>query len=129
MKGETTLYPIKRKFSWEGFCKIDILDALVEGGLSRTKAKSLFNSGAVKVWDTKVTDDGNHFKWYKRRANQTELLEIDLKDDMYNTIFYGRATSMVVHTIPFSLAEKVFYRLREIKEILQDKFNKERGII
>jgi|TARA_Y100000310_G_C20674021_1_gene811847 hypothetical protein len=106
---------ISRHFSWEGFCHINILEALNETGFSKTEAKRLFKDGAIKVWDTKVTNDGCHFVWFKRIAELVELVEP--KD----VILVGRNKSLTIQAIPFKCYEKALFKLRLLKEQLQDR--------
>ena len=106
---------IKRKFSWEGFTELNVVDALVEIGYSGAEAKRLFNAGGIKIWDTKVKD--GMMVWYKRRANLIEVIEPD------DTLVIGKPKVLIIKQIPFSIFEKIYYNLRLWFEIGMDKWS------
>ncbi len=113
---------ISRRFSWEGFTKLDVVGAVNEIGYSKTEIKRLFKNNAIKIWDTKITEDGNHFVWYKRVANQVELVEPN------DVIVIGKYKRLVIKAIPFSVLEKLYYKLRLIKEQIQDRLGDKLGV-
>ena len=106
---------VRRRFSWEGFCQLDVAEAINEIGYSKTEIKRLFKSNAIKIWDTKITEDGNHFIRYKRVANSIELVEPD------DVIIIGKYRGLTIKAVPFSFFEKAYYKLRLIKEQIQER--------
>ena len=105
---------IEIKFSWEGFAKVNILDVLKKAGYSGTEAKRLFKDGAVKIMDTKVTEDGNHFIWYQRRVSLMEVVEH--KD----ILIVGKYKSLILKAKPFTWYEHIYYHLRDIVDQIKD---------
>ncbi len=106
---------VHRHFTWEGFHKLDVISAINEMGYSKTEIKRLFKNNAIKIWDTRVTDDGCHFVWYKRIANIFELVK---PGDVF---IIGKYKELTIKTIPFNWFERVYYNLRHIKDIIQDE--------
>ena len=66
---------ISRLFSAEGFHKLDVFSALLEAGYSNAESHRLFKTGAIKIIDTKVTEDKTHFVGYTRPVSDFELIE------------------------------------------------------
>lgn len=100
-EGELT---VTKKFSWEGFCKLDIAEVLDEVGFSKAESRRLWKDGAIKIYDTRVTPDG--FVWYKRKSEPVELAE------PYDLIFAGRRVITILPEI-FNIWERIYYRLRD----------------
>ncbi len=112
------MFEIKRKFSWEGFCKLDVIEAINETGYSKTEIRRLFKNSAIKIWDTKLTEDRNHFVWYKRVANTVELVEPD------DVLVIGKYRRLVIRALAFSVYEKIYYKLRLFSEQIQDRMRR-----
>ncbi len=106
---------IFRKFTWEGFHELDVVKAINEIGYSKTEIRRLFKNNAIKIWDTKITEDRNHFVSYKRVAKPLELVE---SGDVF---IVGKFRSLTICAIPFRFYEKIYYNLRLFKEQLQDR--------
>ena len=81
---------IERSFLPTGFCWVNIRQAAKEVGMLGMHFKRLFRDGAVKVWDTRITEDGEHFEWYKRKTAQDELLESG------DSIIFGKYRYIIV---------------------------------
>ena len=99
-------FNIARPFSWEGFTHLNVLEALSEIGFSKTEGKRLLSSGSIKIRDTRITEDGKHFEWYRRTAGAMELVEP-------NDIFYIGKRVLTILQIPFSIWEKLYYSIRD----------------
>ena len=74
MRPENNLL-IYRPFSAEGFHKLNVFPALLETGYSNAEIRRLFKAGAIKINDTKLTEDKAHFVWYERPVREVELIE------------------------------------------------------
>lgn len=103
---------LTRKFSWEGFCKLDIHEALQEPGFSNSEIGRLFKAGSIKIRDTRITE--THYEWYRRIANPDELIEPD------DVLYIGKKV-LIIHQQPFSLMETLYYRIRDRVDILRDR--------
>ena len=106
------------KMSWEGFAKVNILDVLKYVGYSGTAGRRLFNDGAVKIMDTKVTEDGEHFIWYQRKVEGTELVEPN------DALLIGKHHWVILKGKPFTWYEKVYYHLRDILDRIRDWYER-----
>lgn len=109
-KDNKVFHYVKRKFSWEGFYKLGVIEAFAEIGYSKSEARRLLNAGGIKIWDSEVHDGG--IRWYKRTANPVELVE---PEDVF---IFGKPKALIVKQVPFSLWERIYYRLRTLKEQL-----------
>uniref|UniRef100_A0A6M3L783 Uncharacterized protein n=1 Tax=viral metagenome TaxID=1070528 RepID=A0A6M3L783_9ZZZZ len=107
-EGNQIYHFIKRKFSWEGFCNLDIIEAFSEIGFSKTEARRLLDAGSIKIWDTRIQD--SKVQWYKRRVRQVELVEPG------DVLVFGKPKVLLIEKIPFTLYETLYYKLRLLKE-------------
>lgn len=99
---------VHRRFSWEGFCNLDVIGVVKEAGHSGAETKRLFKANAIKIWDTKVLDDGCHYVWYKRVAERTELVEPE------DEICIGKHQLVIIQALPFPFYLRVFYKIRDL---------------
>ena len=111
--GNRVFHEIWRDFSWEGFHKLNVTDAFVEIGYSKSEIKRLLKNNAIKVWDTRVV--GDKMEWYKRSVELVELVEPD------EVFMFGRFKFLFVSPIPFKWYQKLYYKLRELKEMIWDR--------
>jgi hypothetical protein len=88
-KNNTIFFYIERKFE-DGFCSLNVIEAFAEIAYSKAEARRLLTSGGIKIWDTRITEDGNHFEWYKRRAQVVELVE---PEDVF---IFGKPKALIV---------------------------------
>lgn len=111
MKGPTKIFDyIDRKFSWDGFLRVNVLDVCTEAGVSRAEAERLFSKGVIKVWDTRTAKEGNRQEWYKRKAQLTELVSSN------EAVYCGKVKSIIIRPKPFSLLERIYYSLRFLRQ-------------
>ena len=113
-------FEIKRRFRWEGFCRLNVRDAFGEIGYSKSEVNRLLKNGAIKIWDTRVTVDG--MEWYKRPSELVELVE---PDDVF---IFGKPKVLTIKQIPFSVEEIIYYKLRDTYDIIKDKVEDAVGI-
>lgn len=109
--GNRVFYDVEREFSWEGFHNLDVIYALKEIGYSVAEATRLLNSGAIKIWDTKVHD--GKMVWHRRRVSRMELVEVG------DNLIIG-SKILVIKPRPFPLHMKLFYHIRDIWDRLRD---------
>lgn len=120
IKTNQVLFQINRPFSAEGFHKLDVIDAFREIGYSHTEAKRLLSDGAIKVWDSRVTEDGNHWEWYKRKAETYELMELPERDKG-SVLLFGHPRILEVLPEPVPLLKRLFRRVRpNVEKVLED---------
>ena len=99
-------FDVVRGFSPEGFCSLSVVDVLKEIGYSGAEAGRLLRSGAVQIRDTRVTPDGNHWEWYRRKARETELIEPEDILSVSNSRF------ITIKKKPYPFYKALFYWLR-----------------
>ena len=109
-------HTIRRKFSWEGFYRLDVIGALVEIGYSNSEAHRLLKSNSIKIKDTKVREGGNHYVWYWRDINKVELVEPE------DVIKIGKSY-ITIKSLPFSPIEILYYKTRGLCWIVKDKID------
>jgi len=59
-------------FYYSDFLTLNMVDVMESIGYSRAYAKQLIKSGAVKIKDTRLTEDFEHFEWYWRKVDTIE---------------------------------------------------------
>ena len=98
---------VERDFLPTGYCRVNIKE-VSRGVVSGMEFKRLFRDGAVKVWDTKITEDREHFKWYKRKALCEELVEPG------DVILFGKRKSVTIKEKTNTLYKlrKLYWRVR-----------------
>ena len=119
-KTNQVFFKIKRPFSAEGFHKLDILEALREVGCSNMEAKRLFANGAIKVWDTRPTDDKNRWEWFQRRANAFELMELPAHDKG-SVLIFGRHKILEILPTAVPIWRRLFWSTRPIIERFMER--------
>lgn len=108
---------MREKFSWEGFTRIkrrDVIEFLAGQGYSKGEARRLFESGAIKIDDRKVSGGGCHFIFYERPFSEDELVEPGM------VIHVGRHNHVVIEAIHHSFLERVYYQLRDVIDRIKD---------
>ena len=114
--GNRMFYYTEVPFSAEGFYSLDVKLAIQGMGYSGAEVNRLFASNAIKTWDTRVTQDGNHFEWYKRTSRKNELVEkgdVFIVGKRYLTINAGKV---------FPLKRLFWYLRPYVERYVTDRF-------
>jgi len=109
----------KIKFSWEGFAKIsrqEVVDFLSRNGYSKLEVERLFKDNAMKISDTRLTDDKEHFVWYKRPFANIEIVETG------NVIYIGKHHWVILEAIRFTWYEWLYYKLRDCLDKIMEGY-------
>jgi hypothetical protein len=107
---------IRRKFSAEGFCQLDVLGALSESGYSKAEAHRLFGNGAVRVEDIKILPDRKHVVKYRRKAEAVELIEPD------EHLYIGKHRTLTVREQKRNILFRLYRRGRVRVEMFLERF-------
>ena len=109
-KTNQVYYNITRPFSSEGFHKLDVPSVLHEMGYSNSEAGRLLNNNAVKIWDTMVSEDGNHIEWFKRKAQEHELVESN------EVLIVGKGKFVIVGKEKVNIIKRFWWYIRPFIE-------------
>jgi len=115
-KTNQVYYNITRPFSSEGFHKLDVSRVLREMGYSNSEAGRMLKNGAVKIWDTRVLEDGNHIEWYKRKVQEHELVECD------DVLIIGKGKFVIIGKTKVNFIKRFWWYIRPyIERYITDK--------
>ena len=119
-KTNQVFFEIKRPFSAKGFHRLNVLEAFREIGYSNVEAKRLLANGAIKVWDTRLTDEKKHWEWFQRRANAFELMELPAHNKG-SVIIFGHPRVLEILPTAVPIWRRLFWEIRPIVERLMER--------
>ena len=90
---------------------VNPIDCLTEEGFSKSEAKRLLRTKSVKVWDTRIINNGTYYEWFQRPVKDKEIM-INSNDPRESCICVGKFRVIRIYQAELKWWIKLYRKIR-----------------